>query len=149
VAAERSPWGLLFWIALMQGGGDPGTIARWLEVVSRLVPGRRDRADLGKVALVFADLAGCGPAWEQALGSWDMSESQIFLKWMAEARREGEVKNARAWLLRVLDARFPGAVPAEVRDLIDKQDSVEMLNDWHEAALKAFSIDEFRAYVMR
>jgi hypothetical protein len=78
-----------------------------------------------------------------------MSESQLFLEWTAEARCEGEVNGWRASLLRLLDARFPGAVPAGVREIIAKQDSLQMLLDDYYTALKAFSIDKFRAHAMR
>jgi hypothetical protein len=78
-----------------------------------------------------------------------MSESQLFLEWTAEAKQEGKVETTRNCLLRLLTSRFPGAVPAEVREIIAKQDSLEILDDWYEAALKAFSIDTFRAHVMR
>jgi hypothetical protein len=148
-AAEQSLWGLLFWVALMRGGGVPGTIARWVEVVTQVAPGRRERADLGKVALVFAELAGCRPAWEQALRNWDMTESQLFLEWTAEAKEAGKVENARAWLIDELEARFPGAVTSDVRELIAKQDSKQLLDDWHKVALKTPSFDTFRAQVMR
>jgi len=149
VAEGRSSWGLLFWISLMHGGGEPATITRWMEVVTRTVPGRRDRGDLGKIALVFAELAGCRAAWLQALETWDMVESQLYLEWTAAARREGEINNMRKVLFELLESRFPGAVPTEVREVISKQDSLEMLDDWFKAALKVASIDNFRAYVLR
>jgi len=78
-----------------------------------------------------------------------MVESQLVLEWTAAARREEEIKSARTWLLELLELRFPGAVPTEVREVIGKQDSLEMLHDWFKAAVKAISIDSFRAYFLR
>jgi len=49
-----------------------------------------------------------------------MVESQLVLEWTAAARREGEIKNARTWLLKLLELRFPGLVPTEVREVIGK-----------------------------
>ena len=149
VAAGRKTWGLLFRIPLMNGGGVPGTIEQWMEAVSRLAPGQRDRGDLGKVALVFAELAGCRPAWQEALENWDMKESQLVLEWTAEAKLAGKVEARQESLLQVLDSRFPGAVPSEVRELIAKQNSLQMLDDWFQTALQTLSIDSFRAHVMR
>jgi hypothetical protein len=78
-----------------------------------------------------------------------MVESQFYLEWTAAARHEGKIDACRWDLLELLEMRFPGAVPTEVREVIGKQDSLEMLHDWFKAAYKAISIDSFRAYVLR
>jgi len=78
-----------------------------------------------------------------------MVESQQVLEWTAAARREVEINTRREDLLALLEGRFPGAVPTEVREVIGKQDSPQMLLDWFNAAIKVDSIDSFRAYVLR
>jgi hypothetical protein len=148
LAAGEATWGILFWIPLMQGGGDSATIARWRELAAG-VPGRRARGDLGQVALVFAELAGCLPAWEKGLEGWDMTESQVVNRWIEQARREERVLAQREFLLQLAQGRFPGSIPAEVVDLINRQDSQELLKGWIRAAISAASAEEFLSVLRR
>ncbi len=60
VASGRSSWGLLFWVALMAGGGDDALIGRWKEVVAAIVSDLQTRGNLAAIAMVFAELAGRG-----------------------------------------------------------------------------------------
>jgi hypothetical protein len=148
VASGQQPWGLLFWVPLMQGGGDPATVQRWKEMASAL-PDRRQRGDLGQIALVFAELAGCYLAWEQALKGWDMTESQVVNRWVQEARDQALLERGRADLLRLLQKRFPEAVTSEVIATINAQPSLSILDDWFDAAISAYSPAAFLAVLKR
>jgi hypothetical protein len=144
LAAGQTTWGILFWIALMQGGGDPAIIERWKEMAAAL-PEARTRADLAEVALVFAALADRFLAWEKALEDWDVTESQITGRWI----ERGELRKARIWLLQTLRERFPEGVPQDVAETINSQPSVTLLDEWFSAALKCASLQEFIAFLRR
>ncbi|HKI33380.1 MAG TPA: hypothetical protein VKA46_16115 [Gemmataceae bacterium] len=148
VTAGAATWGLLSWIPLMHGGGEVATIARWKELASAL-PDRRVRGDLGRIALTFAELAGCYSAWEQALEGWDMTESKVVNRWIDEARQQERISLSRKRLLQLAQGRFPGAIPTEVVDLIGRQDSEEMLEDWFLAAVSAPSAEQFLSIIRR
>jgi hypothetical protein len=132
---------MLFWVPLMAGGGEEALIGRWKEVVEATVQEERMRGDLAGIALLFAELAGGRPAWKRALEGWKMTESQVVNEWI----NQGELKNARQSVLRVLKKKFPGQVTEEVSQLILQQDSMDLLNDWLDAAATASSIAEFLA----
>jgi len=148
VAAGQATWGLLFWIPLMQGGGEVATIARWRELASAL-PDPRARGDLGVVALEFAQLTPRYLAWEKGLEGWDMTESIIAKRLKDQGRQEGHLLSSREHVLDAVQTRFPGAIPPEVVDLIRRQDSEAMLREWFQAALTAPSAEEFLAVVRR
>jgi len=78
-----------------------------------------------------------------------MIESQLVWEWTADARRESELATRREDLLLTLKTRFPDPLPQEIADLINRQDSVEVLRDWFTAALRAGSLEEFIAVVRR
>lgn len=144
VAANPAGWGLLFWLPLMRRGDDPGIIARWNDRVSALPDGRR-RGDLGRIALVFAELAGRYVAWEQGLRGLNMTESQVVNRWIKEAQDEARLQQARADLLRFLEYRFPGRVSAEVASTINTQPSFSLLRDWFDSAYTVSTFDDFLA----
>jgi hypothetical protein len=148
VAAGQATWGLLFWIPLMHGGGEVDTIARWKDLAGAL-PDQRMRGDLGRIALTFAELGHCLAAWKTALEGWDMTESKVVNEWMDEARRDEHIRVARQHLLKLVQARFPTAIPSEVVDLIGRQDSADLLEDWFQAALAAPSAEQFLAVLHR
>jgi hypothetical protein len=148
VAAGQATWGLLFWIPLMQGGGEVAIIARWRELASGVLDPRA-RGDLAFVALEFAQLTTRFLAWEKGLEGWDMTESIIATRLKEQARREGSLVTRREDLLRLTQGRFPGAIPAEVMDLIRRQDSEQLLEEWFQAAIDAPSAAEFLAIVRR
>lgn len=148
LAAGRATWGVLFWIALMRQGDDAGIIKRWKELAGAL-PDARRRSDLGRIALVFAELAGCYLAWEQGLEDFSMTESQVVNRWIEKAQLETEMKRARADLLRFVQKRFPGRAPPELADTINSQPSLSLLEEWIDAAATANSFEEFFAVLRR
>lgn len=143
VAAGQLSWGMLFWLPLMAGGGEEAVIARWKEVVAATVSDRRVCGNLGSIALVFAELAGCAPAWERSLEDWEMTESQIVNRWISQGETKGKLETRRQDLLGLLEGRFPGVVPEEVVRLIQQQECMELLWDWFKAAVQASTFEDF------
>jgi hypothetical protein len=117
--------------------------------VASTLPDARARGDLAFVALEFAQLTTRFLAWEKGLEGWDMTESIIANRLKEQARREGHLLSSREYVLKAVQRRFPGAVPVEVVDLICRQDSEELLNEWFDAAITAPSAAEFLAVVHR
>jgi hypothetical protein len=72
-----------------------------------------------------------------------MAESQVVNEWISQGKAEGTLDNQRRNLLRVLTVRFPGAVTDEIVRLVNQQDSLPMLDDWFEAALRAYTFEQF------
>lgn len=148
VAAVPSSWGVLFWIPLMRGGGEPGNIGRWKELAGTL-PDARRRSDLGRIALVFAELAGCYLAWEKALEDFAMTESQVVNRWIEKARADEKLETTWGLLLRVLRKRFPEATLTDVVQTVHSQPSLILLEDWFDAANTVASFGDFLAILRR
>jgi hypothetical protein len=127
-------------------GGDETTITRWKELAGA-VPDRRSRADLGEIALVFAELAGCYLAWEKGLENWDMTDSQVVKGWIEKGEQTGFVRSKQEDILLTLDSRFPGALPPDIRDFIGRQESGPILREWMRASLQVSSMEDFIAVV--
>src|SRR5437016_12304960 len=95
---------------LMHGGAERRIMEQWKDL-AQAEPEARRRADYAGLALVFAELTDCRPAWKQALEGWNVEQSLQVLEWQAEAekrglaRRKAEAKVEA--LLRVLHKRFP------------------------------------------
>lgn len=148
-AAPEWPWLL---VLEFQGRHDPdkldvtleeAAVLRWREVVASAVADRRARGNLAGVALVLAELAGCRGEWERGLEGFEMTESQVVNEWVSRGEAKGRLEERRQNLLRLLEKRFPGAVPAEVAGLIAAQDSLEVLAEWFDAAAGAYTLQQF------
>jgi hypothetical protein len=70
-----------------------------------------------------------------------MTESQVVNEWISQ----GEIKGKREVLLQILTVRFPGAVTEEIARLITEQDSLALLDNWLQAALRAYTFEQFLA----
>jgi hypothetical protein len=145
VAADRQTWGNLFWVALQAGGGDATVIARWKELVEQRVPERRMRSEMAGITLVFAELAGSLRLWQDALGGWNMTESQVVNGWQLAARIETKRQDLQA----ILETRFPGAVSAEVIATIQQNDSLDLLHEWMLSAVREKTFEDFVAVLRR
>jgi hypothetical protein len=145
VVSGQMSWGILFWIALMAGGGEEALIAHWKEVVTATVSDDRMRNNLAAVALVFAELAGRVPAWKRGLEGFEMIESQIANEWISKGETKGMLKKGREDLIQVLKRRFPGMVSDDLVKVVNEQESLDLLNDWFTAALDVDSIEKFIA----
>jgi hypothetical protein len=78
-----------------------------------------------------------------------MTESQVVKRWTEQARREERILTLRENLLQLAQGRFPGSIPAEVVDLINRQDSQELLREWFRAAISAVSAEQFLSVLRR
>jgi hypothetical protein len=125
------------WLPVMQNGGEDAMIARWLQLAGQEADASR-RADLG-LALVFAEAAGCGAAWNKALEGWNVVESQVVKQWQDEAER----KAMAATLLRQLQIRF-GELPAEIGERVRQAQKAEDLDRWLVAVATATTLEQFR-----
>jgi hypothetical protein len=149
VEAKQAPRLALAWLPVMHHGGDSGRIKRWLKLADRETDKNRRQA-LG-LAQVFAEKAGCGPAWEKALKGWDVMESPIVKRWTAQARAEGEArgeargeaKGKAEALVQVLEERFE-EVPADLRAALAGQKDARRLKEWLSLALTERSLRLFR-----
>ncbi|HYT90037.1 MAG TPA: hypothetical protein VEL76_15125 [Gemmataceae bacterium] len=142
VETGQATWGLLFWVPLMAGAGEPAVIARWKQLASAIADGRR-RGNLGMVALVFAELAGRYAAWKTGLEDFDMTESQVVNSWIEEAVTRKELETTQQFLLWLLQKRFPGQVSPEAVQTINAQPSLAMLKDWLDQAYQVASMADF------
>jgi hypothetical protein len=109
----------------------------------RAIEGRRRRGYLGQVALVFAELAGRYAAWERGLETFDMTESNIVNLWVQEAVERKGLDDARRYLIRLLERKFPGQVSPDVIGAINSQPSLSMLEDWFDQATQAAWFADF------
>ncbi|HKI33381.1 MAG TPA: hypothetical protein VKA46_16120 [Gemmataceae bacterium] len=110
---------------------------------------RRLPCDLGHLVFTFAELAGYFAALEKAFEGWDMTESKVVNRWMEEAARKERIATLRENLLELVQARFPASIPAEVIDLIGRQDSQDLLKEWFRAAISAPSAEQFLSVIRR
>lgn len=145
VTSGAAPWGLLFWVPLMAGADSDALVARWREVTTARVPARGTRGDMAGVALVLAELIDRRPLWARNLEGFDVTESVVVNEWM----EKGAFGKSKRYLIQLLDRRFPGAMPDEVRRLIQTQDSPELIDSWFEAAADAHSFADFLAVLKR
>jgi hypothetical protein len=143
VTGGQASWGTLFWVPLMIAGKDAAVIARWKEVAAQVVSDRRTRGNLAGIALVFAELVGRRVEWDRGLEGFEMTESQVVNEWISQGEARGKLTERRQNLLELLEGRFPGAVPIDVVQLIQQQESPELLHDWFKAAVRAYSSDQF------
>src|SRR5262249_60560644 len=89
-------------VPLMDGGDDSGIMTEWLRLASAEADPRR-RSDIGALALVFAEAADRGTAWQRLLRGWNMTQSKQVLEWQAEGEARGKESAGAA----VLEARCP------------------------------------------
>jgi hypothetical protein len=107
IEAKQMSRVLLVFVPLMQGGGEDGTITRWLGAAGQEEDARL-RAEYASLALVMATLTDGSPAWKQALKEWNMRESEIVKEW----KREERIETLRQTLRDLLQDRF-GTLPEE------------------------------------
>jgi hypothetical protein len=136
VASGQMSWGMLFWVPLMAGSREETVINRWKEVVTQVVSERRTRGNLAGIALVFTDLVGWRAEWKRGLEGFEMTESQVVNEWIDQGEVKGTIKTSRRVLLKILNTRFPGALTEDVQQLIQHQDSKEVLENWLDTALE-------------
>lgn len=78
-----------------------------------------------------------------------MTESMIVNEWIRQGDARGQLSGARRSLIRLVERKFTGSVPAEVVRVITQQESLELLDLWFDEALSANSIEQFTAVLRR
>ncbi len=149
VTSATQPVALLYWLPLMTRGGEEIIITRWREAIAALVPDRQCRADVVYLALTFAELARNYLAWERGLEGLDVGDSIIATRMRDQGRMEGSLVNKRQYLVELVNIKFPGAMSAEVRLVIEQQESGSVLDDWFRAAARSATYDDFLADLRR
>lgn len=142
VERGETSWGMLFWVPLMAGAAEPALIARWRARVEG-VSSRGLRHNLVGIALVFSELSRRRVEWGHGLEGFEMTESEVVNGWIRRGMAEGVLEGRRRTLLQILNRRFPGAVPAEVTRLISEQESMDLLSHWTDAAVDAYTFQQF------
>lgn len=143
VAAGEASWAMLFWLPLMKGGGEEIIVKRWREVILATVADQKRGDDLRVCALLFAALARNAAVWQPVLEDSVMGESQLANTWRAEADALATLRTKRRDTLELMDIKFPGAASQGVRLVIERQVSIDVLNDWFSALARAATYDEF------
>jgi hypothetical protein len=141
--AGTTTWGILFWIALMKGAGDKELVRRWLRL-TRLAPAS-ELGDLRGVVLIFAELAGCRPVWQDELEDWNVTESSLVNSWRQQAAEKKGLEQGRAWLLDLIQGKFPDKLTPDVIQTINAQPSLPLLETWFKAAVQAATYEDFVA----
>lgn len=141
---ERGELGLtiLPLLALMHGGGTLRFIARWKLAVER-EPDMAGRAEFRDAALVLAELTPRQVNWQKETEGWMARESTYIKGWMNEGEGRGELRKARAYLLRAI-RRLQDPVPEAIRLAIEGTNDVATLDRWFDATFNATSLAEVR-----
>ncbi len=148
IRAGTCSWSVLCWVPLMAGADDDIIVAAWREVLQAAVADEGRRRQIQATALILAELGRIQPTWDRGLKEESiMGESAIMnaMRKIGADQKELEVK--RKWLLDSLDAKFPGQMPADVRQLIGQIESAPTLDRWFQAALRAGAYADFDAAV--
>ena len=74
-----------------------------------------------------------------------MTESMIVNGWIRQGEVKGQLASHRQKLLRLLERKFAGLVPAEIARAISQQESLEVLDLWFDEAISAITMEEFIA----
>src|SRR5262249_22807624 len=101
------------------------------------------RADLGGLARLFAAHAGRMKVWGPVLEGWNVERSP----YLEQVRAEGDLRATRAAVQKVLEVRFPGAVPAEATDAIRQATKLPLLQQSLALAVTVKSPDVVRAFL--
>jgi hypothetical protein len=131
----------------MAGADGPEVVRRWRDLAMRQQQ-LHLRAAYAVLAQVFAEMAGRAPIWKTGLEGFDMQESALIQGWRKEGIEQGALRNARAAVVKVLQARFLGAaVPEGVRSALEKSTDVQQLTDWLGVAALTASPADFERFL--
>ena len=78
-----------------------------------------------------------------------MTESQVANEWISRGEARGELSQARKSVLVVLNERFRGAALEEVVRVINQQESLDLLDVWFRASLRADTFEQFMEVLKR
>ncbi len=150
IEAGELGWAVLPWLPLLTGGGDERIIERWKRL-ARLEPVERRRSEYAGLAMVFAEAADCREQWELGLKGWNVKESIVVNRWLAEGKAEGKaegriegrVEERVESILAVLEKLGP--LPEDLAGAIRVATDLAKLRQWFNAAVRAESLAAFRA----
>lgn len=128
----------------------------FLHLLPALLPAYRGRyvaihdgqvvdADADDIALVQRVHARVGyvPIHVGLVTDHPLTQSKVVNGRIEEAVKERELANARRFLIRLLNQRFPGQVALEVVEAITSQPSLSMLENWFDQASQVASFADF------
>ena len=92
---------------------------------------------------MFTDLAGWRAEWKRELENITITESQVVNEWISQGKSEGVLEERRRNLLTLLECRFPEKLHEDIQQLIQHQDSLELLDDWFKVLARAYSFEQF------
>jgi hypothetical protein len=98
---------------------------------------------LAGVASVWAERVDRRVEWRRGREGFGLTESQVVNEWISQGEAKGKLMVRRHSLLKLLSARFPGALPDEAVRLINEQESLDLLGDWFDAAVGAYTFQQF------
>jgi hypothetical protein len=134
---------VLPWVVLMRGAGEPALIELWKKLVGAESDAEK-RAAYRHFALEFAELTPDLINWQRHLEGWEVRESQYSKTIEARGEQKGELKRARADLLRALQSRLGTPAPEPIRLAIEGTNDLGILDRWFDAALTAPSWSDFQ-----
>src|SRR5262249_33636554 len=108
-------------------------------------PDVEKRAAYRYFALEFAELTPALVNWQRHLEGWEMRESQYSKTIEARGEHKGEVKRARADVLRARQSPLGTPAPEAIRLAIEGTNGLGVWDRWFEAALTAASWVDFQA----
>lgn len=146
VEAGTRGWGGLFWTPLMAGGGSKDVLALWLRLFDTVVPPEQ-RSTLAYIAIQFAELSGCRPAWVSLLEGRNVTESILGKQMRQQGEEIGNQRTARKMLLFVVETKFGSQIPEDYLRLIREQESLTLLDGWFRAAVTADTAEAFLAHL--
>ncbi len=134
---------VLPWIPLMQADDVEAVIRLWLGLWAS-EPDERLRLEYVALTRVFLELSSARQRWQQALEGLDVIKSPFLESIREEGRTEGEARGRAKALVQLLELRFPGQLPAELRATIENTGDRARLEQWFTLAATAESLDAFR-----
>ena len=146
IRAGKRPWSILCWVPLMSGAEQDIIVSAWREALPTVVADEARQRHVRATALILSELARVQPAWQQGLKEESiMGESSIMNAMRKIGADQARLTMKRKWVGDLLDGRFPGQAPEEVKRLISQQDSEAMLDVWFASLARAGSYAEFDA----
>jgi hypothetical protein len=134
---------VLPWIPLMQAEDVEEVIRLWLELWAS-EPDERRRSEYVTLTRVFLELSAERDHWRRALEGLGVIKSPYMESLREEGRAEGRAEGKASVIAQILDLRFPGQLPADLRAMIEGTRDPARLDQWLPLATKAASLDDFR-----
>jgi hypothetical protein len=138
---EQVPGLMALYPLCRHGRTPPEAIRHAAEVIERTVAEASKRDDQLFLLGLFGGLAYPRLDVERIIGSRTMKESKLVRKF----RREAQVEQAQAHLLKLLRSRFGDDEATELTPAVKALDDLEVLEHLFDQALSEVSLEEFRA----